>query len=81
MNHVLCIVQEVRKKRVARDYQLVSTYFKENPLIPFGVKISPLKMASLLKMKKSQVGAKEELVNLNQLTMTKCIRYFEAELG
>lgn len=45
--------EEVRRKRVARDYQLVSTYFKENPLIPFGVKISPIKMASLLKMKKT----------------------------
>jgi len=54
--------EEVRKKRVARDYQLVTTYFKENPLIPFGVKISPLKMASLLKMKKRQ-DPKQELVD------------------
>lgn len=45
--------EEVRRKRVARDFQLVSTYFKENPVITFGAKISPLKMASLLKMKKT----------------------------
>jgi len=54
--------EEVRRKRVARDYQLVQQYFTENPLIPFGVKISPLKMASLVKMKKSGSGGpKQEL--------------------
>ena len=54
--------EEVRRKRVARDYQLVQQYFTENPLIPFGVKISPLKMASLLKMKKNGSGGpKQEL--------------------
>ena len=47
---------------MARDYQLVQQYFTENPLIPFGVKISPLKMASLVKMKKSGSGGpKQEL--------------------
>jgi len=54
--------EEVRRKRVARDYQLVSTYFKENPLIQFGVKISPLKMASLLKMKKT-ADPKQEIID------------------
>ena len=44
--------EEVRRKRVARDYQLVSQYFAENPLIPFGMKITPHKMANFLKMKK-----------------------------
>lgn len=54
--------EEVRRKRVARDYQLVQQYFTENPLIPFGVKISPLKMASLVKMKKNGSGGpKQEL--------------------
>jgi hypothetical protein len=53
--------EEVRRKRVARDYQLVQQYFTENPLIPFGVKISPLKMASLVKMKKNGGGPKQEL--------------------
>jgi hypothetical protein len=54
--------EEVRRKRVARDYQLVQQYFTENPLIPFGVKISPLKMASLVRMKKSGSGGpKQEL--------------------
>ena len=38
--------EEVRRKRVARDYQLVSQYFAENPLIPFGMKITPHKMAA-----------------------------------
>lgn len=54
--------EAVRRKRVARDFQLVSKYFKENPLIPFGVKISPLKMASMLKMKKTQ-DPKRELMD------------------
>lgn len=56
--------EEVRRKRVARDYQLVSKYFAENPLIQFGVKISPHKMASLLKMKKEGSGGpKQELID------------------
>merc|ERR1719391_1373917 len=55
--------EEVRRKRVARDYQLVSQYFAENPLIQFGVKISPLKMANLLKLKKQGSGGpKQELI-------------------
>lgn len=56
--------EEVRRKRVARDYQLVSKYFAENPLIQFGVKISPLKMANLLKLKKQGAGgSKQELID------------------
>jgi len=56
--------EEVRRKRVARDYQLVSKYFAENPLIPFGVKMSPHKMANLLKMKKEGSGGpKQELMD------------------
>lgn len=56
--------EEVRRKRVARDYQLVSKYFAENPLIQFGVKISPIKMANLLKMKKQGAGGtKQELID------------------
>lgn len=55
--------EEVRRKRVARDYQLVSNYFAENPLIQFGVKISPMKMANLLKLKKEGVGPKQELID------------------
>ena len=56
--------EEVRRKRVARDYQLVCKYFAENPLIQFGVKMSPLKMANLLKLKKQGAGgSKQELID------------------
>jgi len=56
--------EEVRRKRVARDYQLVCQYFKENPLIPFGVKLTPMKMNQILKMKKHGTeGPKQELID------------------
>jgi len=56
--------EEVRRKRVARDYQLVSQYFAENPLIQFGVKITPHKMANLLKLKRHGAGGpKQELMD------------------
>ena len=48
--------EEVRRKRVARDYQLVCQYFKENPLIPFGLKLTPMKMNQILKIKKQHRG-------------------------
>ena len=47
---------------MARDYQLVSQYFAENPLIQFGVKMSPMKVANLLRLKKQGAGgSKQEL--------------------
>jgi len=56
--------EEVRRKRVARDYQLVSQFFAENPLIPFGAKITPHKMANLLKLKREGAGGpKQELID------------------
>jgi len=56
--------EEVRRKRVARDYQLVSQYFAENPLIQFGVKMSPMKVANLLRLKKQGAGgSKQELID------------------
>jgi len=56
--------EEVRRKRVARDYQLVSQYFNENPLIQFGVKMSPHKVANLLKLKRDGAGGpKQELID------------------
>jgi len=56
--------EEVRRKRVARDYQLVSQYFAENPLIQFGVKLTPHKMANLLKLKRDGAGGpKQELID------------------
>ena len=56
--------EEARRKRVARDYQLPSQYFKENPLIPFGLKLTPVKMNQILKMKKQGTeGPKQELID------------------
>ena len=55
--------EQVRRKRVARDYQLVSQYFKENPLITLGQKLSPMKMARDLKMMRNPHGPKQELID------------------
>jgi len=56
--------EQVRRKRVARDYQLVSQYFKENPVIQLGLtKLSPMKVARDLKMIKNPAGPKQELMD------------------
>ena len=38
--------EQVRRKRVARDYQLVSKFYRENPIVTLGfrTKISPQKI-------------------------------------
>ena len=56
--------EQVRRKRVARDYQLVSRFYEKNPIVQvgFGSKISPQKIASQLKAKKRGDGPKAELL-------------------
>jgi len=56
--------EQVRSKRVARDYQLVSKFYEKNPIVQigFGSKISPQKISSQLKAKKRGDGPKAELM-------------------
>jgi len=62
-----CLREQVRRKRVARDYQLVSQFFKENPVMNLGAfmgtKLSPAKMARDLKSAKNPAGPKQELMD------------------
>ena len=56
--------EQVRSKRVARDYQLVSKFYEKNPIVQigFGSKISPQKISNQLKAKKRGDGPKAELM-------------------
>lgn len=61
-----CLREQVRRKRVARDYQLVSQFFKENPVMQFDMFMaakSPTKMARDLKMAKNSAGPKQEVMD------------------
>ena len=56
--------EQVRRKRVARDYQLVSKFYRENPIVQigFGSKVSPQKISSQVKAAKKGDGPKAELI-------------------
>ena len=57
--------EQVRRKRVARDYQLVSKFYRENPIVEigFGAKLSPLKIHNQVKAVKKGDGPKQELMD------------------
>ncbi len=57
--------EQVRKKRVARDYQLVSKFYRENPIIQIGggSKLSPLKISNQVKAVKRGDGPRQELID------------------
>ena len=56
--------EQVRRKRVARDYQLVARFYRENPIVQigFGVKVSPQKISNQVKAAKQGDGPKKELI-------------------
>ena len=56
--------EQVRRKRVARDYQLVSKFYRENPIVQigFGTKVSPQKISNQVKAVKKGDGPKKELM-------------------
>ncbi len=56
--------EQVRRKRVARDYQLVSRFYRENPIVEigFGAKFSPQKIHSQVKAVKKGDGPKQEIM-------------------
>eukprot|EP00095_Tigriopus_kingsejongensis_P000175 snap_masked-scaffold487_size158652-processed-gene-0.33 protein:Tk00175 transcript:snap_masked-scaffold487_size158652-processed-gene-0.33-mRNA-1 annotation:"transcriptional adapter 2b isoform x2" len=63
--------EQVRRKRVARDYQLVSKFYRENPIVQIGggSKLSPLKISNQVKAVKRGEGPKQELLGaLKSLT-------------
>jgi hypothetical protein len=55
---------QVRRKRVARDYQLVARFYRENPIVQigFGAKVSPQKISNQVKAVKKGDGPKKELI-------------------
>ena len=57
------LLEQVRRKRVARDYQLVARFYRENPIVQigFGAKISPQKISNQVKAVKKGDGPKKEL--------------------
>lgn len=57
--------EQVRRKRVARDYQLVSRFYRENPIVQIGggSKFSPLKISNQVKAVKKGEGPKQELMD------------------
>ena len=55
--------EQVRRKRVARDYQLVSKFYDKNPIVTIGKgTFSPQKTASQIKAVKKGDGPKAELM-------------------
>ena len=55
--------EQVRRKRVARDYQLVSKFYDKNPIVTSGKgAFSPQKTASQIKAVKKGDGPKAELM-------------------
>ena len=56
--------EQVRRKRVARDYQLVSRFYRENPIVQigFGAKFSPQKTYNQVKAKLKGDGPKQEIM-------------------
>lgn len=57
--------EQVRRKRVARDYQLVSRFYRENPIVEigFGAKFSPQKISNQIKMVTKGDGPKQEIID------------------
>merc|ERR1712241_998093 len=57
--------EQVRRKRVARDYQLVSRFYRENPIVEigFGAKFSPQKISSQYKAMIKGDGPKQEIMD------------------
>ena len=57
--------EQVRRKRVARDYQLVSKFYRENPIVEIGLgaKFSPLKIRNQVTAKKKGDGKQQELMD------------------
>jgi len=56
--------EQVRRKRVARDYQLVSRFYEKNPIVTIGkgAVISPQKISNQVKAWKKGDGPKSELI-------------------
>ena len=57
--------EQVRRKRVARDYQLVAKFYRENPIVQIGGnnKISPTKISNQVKAAMKGEGPRQELMD------------------
>ena len=65
MDHSVRILTQVRRKRVARDYQLVAKFYRENPIVQIGGnnKISPTKISNQVKAAMKGEGPRQELMD------------------
>ncbi len=56
--------EQVRRKRVARDYQLVSKFYRDNPIVQvgFGAKFCPQKVSNQVKAVMKGDGPKQEIM-------------------
>ncbi len=58
--------EQVRRKRVARDYQLVSRFYRENPIVQIGSNnkmISPVKISNQVRAVKKAEEPKQEITD------------------
>ena len=57
--------EQVRRKRVARDYQLVSKFYRTNPIVEIGLgaKNSPMKITNQFRAMKKGDGPKKEIMD------------------
>jgi len=57
--------EQVRRKRVARDYQLVARFYRENPIVEIGLgaKFSPGKISSQYRALMKGDGPKQAIIN------------------
>ncbi len=69
--------EEVRRKRVARDYQLVSKFYRENPIVQIGAlgKVSPTKISNQVKAVKKGDGPRQGLFD----SLRPMSQYFTAQ--
>jgi len=56
--------EQVRRKRVARDYQLVAKFYRANPIVEigFGAKNTPMKIGKQFREMKKADGPKKEIM-------------------
>merc|ERR1712129_115892 len=76
--------EQVRRKRVARDYQLVARFYRENPIVEIGLgaKFSPMKISSQYRALMKGDGPKQAIINaMKSLTQFLTAQEFHNFIG
>ena len=76
--------EQVRRKRVARDYQLVARFYRENPIVEIGLgaKFSPMKISSQYRALMKGDGPKQAIINaMKSLTQFLTAQEFHNLIG